>query len=55
MFIRRALSFALAVLWLWPTSLHAQSEVLLEANRQGKALFEAGAANDKRARHHPNR
>ena len=42
MFIRRALAFVLAILWLWPASLRAQSEALMDAYRQGKALFEAG-------------
>ncbi len=42
MFIRRALTLVVAILWLWPASLHAQSEALLEANRQGNALLEAG-------------
>ncbi len=38
MLTRRALSLVLAILWLWPASLHAQSEALMEAYRQGKAL-----------------
>ena len=42
MFVRRALALVLATLWLWPASLHAQSEALMEAYRQGKALKEAG-------------
>ena len=42
MFIRRALVVVLAILWLWPASLHAQSEALIEAFRQGQALDEAG-------------
>ncbi len=31
MFVRRALALVLAVAWLWPASLHAQSEALMEA------------------------
>ena len=42
MFIARIIALILVVLWLWPSSLHAQSEALLEANRQGKALYESG-------------
>ncbi len=42
MFIRRALTLVVAILWLWPASLHAQSEALLEANRRATALYEAG-------------
>ena len=32
----------LTILWPWPTSRHAQSEVYMEAYRQGRALYEAG-------------
>ena len=42
MFTRRALSFILAILWLWPTSLHAQSKALMEVYRQGQTLYGAG-------------
>ncbi len=42
MSIRRALAFVLAALWLWPAGLHAQSEALIEAYRQGQTLYEAG-------------
>ncbi len=42
MFVRRVLALVLTVVWLWPASLHAQSEALMEAFRQGKALNEAG-------------
>ena len=42
MFVRRALALVLTVAWLWPASLHAQSEALMEAFQQGKALKEAG-------------
>ena len=42
MFIRRALVLVLAILWLWPASLHAQSEALTEADRQGQARYQAG-------------
>ena len=41
-FIRRTLSLVLTILWLWPTSLHAQSEALMEAYNKGQALKEAG-------------
>ncbi len=39
---RRALALLLATLWLWPMSLYAQSADLMEADRQGQALYEAG-------------
>ena len=42
MFIRRARALIVAVLWLWPTSLRAQSEALMDANNRGNALLEAG-------------
>ena len=42
MFIRRTLSLVLTILWLWPASLHAQSEALMEAYNQGQTLYEAG-------------
>ena len=42
MSIRRAFAFVLAILWLWPASLHAQSEALMEAYRQGQTIYEAG-------------
>ncbi len=42
MFSRLALPLVLAILWLWPASLHAQSEAFMEAYRQGQALYEAG-------------
>ncbi len=42
MFIRPTLALVLAILWLWPAGLHAQSEALQEALRQGQALYEAG-------------
>jgi tetratricopeptide (TPR) repeat protein len=42
MFIRRIRSIILAILWLWPASLHAQSEALMEAYNQGQALYAAG-------------
>jgi tetratricopeptide (TPR) repeat protein len=29
------------MLWLWPASLHAQSEALMNAFNQGQALYEA--------------
>ncbi len=34
---RRTFVFVLIILWLWPSSLHAQSEALMEAYRQGRA------------------
>ncbi len=42
MFIRRALLLVLAIVWLWPSVLHAQSKALIEAYRQGKAFNDAG-------------
>ena len=42
MFIRRAHSLVLAILWLWPTGLHAQSDAFLEASRRITALYESG-------------
>ncbi len=42
MSIRRGFALVLATLWLWPASLHAQSEALMEAYRQGQTLYEAG-------------
>ncbi len=42
MFSRLALPLILAILWLWPGSLHAQSEALMEAHQQGLTLKEAG-------------
>jgi len=42
MFIRRALALVMAILWLWPAGVFAQSEALMEAYRQGQALYEAG-------------
>ena len=42
MFIRRALALVLAMLWLWPAGLYAQSEALIEAHQQGQTLYEAG-------------
>ena len=40
--IRRTLSLVLAMLWLWPADLRAQSEALMEAFRQGGDLYEVG-------------
>ncbi len=42
MFTRRALSLVLALLWLWPSVVYAQSEALEEAYRQGQARYQAG-------------
>ncbi len=42
MFTPVRFSLVLAILWLWPASLHAQSEALMEAYRQGQTLYEAG-------------
>jgi tetratricopeptide (TPR) repeat protein len=42
MSIHRRFALILAILWLWPGSLYAQSETLMEAFRQGQTLYEAG-------------
>ena len=42
MIIRLALPFVVAILWLWPAGLHAQSEALMKAYNQGQALHRAG-------------
>ena len=42
MFFARVVALVLTILWMWPTSLHAQSDALMEAYNQGKALREAG-------------
>ncbi len=42
MFVGRIGVLLLAVLWLWPMGLHAQSGELMAAYRQGKSLREAG-------------
>ena len=42
MFGAPVVALILTVLWLWPTSRHAQSEALMEAYRQGQALYQAG-------------
>ena len=42
MSIRCAFALVLVILWLWPTTLHAQSEALMEAFRQGQTLYGAG-------------
>ena len=42
MIVARRFALILAILWLWPASLHAQSEALLEANRRGTALYQSG-------------
>ena len=42
MFSRLAISFVLTIPWLWPSSLHAESEALMEAYKQGQTLYEAG-------------
>ena len=42
MFIRQALALVLAILWLWPASLHAQTEAFMEAYRHGQTLYDAG-------------
>ena len=36
------LPIVLIILWLWPSSLYAQSEALMDAYNQGQALYEAG-------------
>ncbi len=35
-------ALVLAVAWLWPAGLYAQSEALMGAYRQGQTLYEAG-------------
>ena len=40
--IRRALALVLAIPWLWPSSLHAQSEALMEFYIRGQSFYEAG-------------
>ncbi len=42
MFTRRALSLVLAILWLWPTGLYAQSEAYTDAYQRGLTLYQAG-------------
>ncbi len=42
MFTPVRFSLVLAILWLWPIGLHAQSEALMEAYRQGRTLYDAG-------------
>ncbi len=42
MFVGRIGVLLLAVLWLWPMGLHAQSGELMAAYRQGTSLREAG-------------
>ena len=42
MFFARVVALVLVALWLWPTSLHAQSEALVEAINRGKSHEEAG-------------
>ena len=42
MITRLALSLALTVLWLSPSNLYAQSEALMEAYKQGQALYSEG-------------
>ena len=42
MSIRCAFALVFAILWLWPASLHAQSEAVMDAFHQGEALREAG-------------
>ena len=39
---RRAFALVLAIMWLWPASLHAQSEAFLDALEQGSALVKTG-------------
>jgi len=50
MFVRRALILILAILWLWPFSLHAQSEALTEVYQQGQALYPVGIRDTTRDR-----
>ncbi len=42
MFGARMVALILVISWLWPSSLHAQSEALDEAYNQGQTLYEAG-------------
>ncbi len=42
MSIRLGFALVLVTLWLWPASLHAQSEAIWEAYRRGQTLYEAG-------------
>ena len=42
MFIRRTLALVVAILWLWPAGVFAQSEALKDAFREGQALYKAG-------------
>ena len=42
MFTRRTLALVFAILWPWSSGLHAQSEALMEAYRQGQTLYGAG-------------
>ena len=42
MFTRLALSLVLTVLWLSPSNLHAQSEALMDAYKQGQTLYAEG-------------
>ncbi len=42
MFVARKVALFLTILCLWPSSLHAQSEALKDAYRQGLTLYEAG-------------
>ena len=42
MFVARRVALFLTILWLWPSSLHAQSEALKDAYRQGLTHYEAG-------------
>ena len=54
MSIRRRFALILAILWLWPGSLYAQSEALMEAYRRGQTLYEAGRYHRESAvRNHP--
>ena len=41
MFIARMLSLVLAILWLWPGGLYAQSETYADAYQRGLTFFQA--------------
>ena len=42
MFVSRVIALILIIPWLWPASLYAQSEALMDAFNQGQALYKAG-------------
>ena len=42
MLVARVVALALTILWLWPTTLHAQPLALMDAYRQGLYHYKAG-------------